>query len=140
MVDTATMQAIAALGAMILALLTLIGGCMLWIERRLIDRMNLQHSAVLELLNRQHNAVLDRMEQMDRQHREAMEQMDRQHREALDRIDRQHRDMQEQMDRRFQDVQEQMGQNHREVLALLEGHTHDGGPPPVFRRLTGPAD
>ncbi len=107
MIDPATIQAIAALGAMLLALLTLIGGWIFWTERRLIDRMD-----------RQHLETLDRIDRMDRQHLE-----------ALDR-----------MDRRFQDMQEQMGQNHREMLALLEGHTHDGGPPPVFRRLTGPAD
>ena len=30
--------------------------------------------------------------------------------------------------------------NHRELLALLEGHTHGDGAPPVFHRLTGPGD
>lgn len=118
MIDPATMQAIAALGAMLMALLTLIGGWIFWTERRLIDRMDRQYLETLDRMDRQHLETLDRIDRMDRQHRE-----------ALDR-----------MDRRFQDMQEQMGQNHREMLALLEGHAHDGGPPPVFRRLTGPAD
>ncbi len=37
------------------------------------------------------------------------------------------------------DLRAEMRRNHRELLALLEGHTHADGAPPVFHRVTGPA-
>ena len=36
------------------------------------------------------------------------------------------------------DLRAEMRRNHRELLALLEGHTHADGAPPVFHRITGP--
>ena len=66
MIDAATFQAIAAVGGMILALLTLTGAWTYWLIR---------------------------------------------------------------------DLRSEMRRNHRELLALLGGHTHADGTPPVFHRL-----
>ena len=44
-----------------------------------------------------------------------------------------------QMNRQYDDLVSRMDRNHRDILVLLEGHTHGDGPPPVFRRITDPA-
>ncbi len=33
------------------------------------------------------------------------------------------------------DLKSQMNRNHRELLAVLQGHTHADGSPPMFSRL-----
>lgn len=65
-IDAASVQAIAAVGALMLALITLIGGRVYWL---------------------------------------------------------------------FRDLRDEMRRNHRELLALLAGHTHGDGTSPVFHQL-----
>ncbi len=77
MIDAASVQAIAAVGALMLALITLIGGWTWWLVRDL-DR-NLR--------------------------------------------------------REMGEIRSEMRRNHREILALLEGHTHGNDGAAVFRRF-----
>ncbi len=78
MIDAASVQAIAAVGALMLALITLIGGWVFWLVRDLRSEIG--------------------------------------------------------------NLREEMRRNHREVLALLAGHTHGDGTPPVFHWLPGVGD
>ena len=93
MIDAATLQAFAAVCAMLVAALVAICGWVYWQLRDMERRM-------------------DRMEQR-----------------LIDRMDSMERRLTEQMDR-----------NHRDILILLEGHTHADGTPAVFRHVTPAAD
>ena len=77
MIDAATFQAIAAVGALMLAMITLIGGWVYWLVR----------------------------------------------------------DLRADMRAEMREMRAEMRRNHSDVVALLEGHTHGDGTPPVFHRL-----
>ena len=101
--DAAGIQAIAAGGALMLAMITLIGGWTYWLVRDAERNLRTEMSF----------------------HREEL----RLYREQLDRF-------REDMDR----IREDMRRNHREVLTLMEGHTHAADGNAVFRRLPDAAD
>ena len=109
--DAAGIQAIAAVGA---PMLVLIGGWTYWLVRDAERNLRTEMSFHREEL---------------RLYREEMERL----REDMDRS---RADMRENMDR----IREDMRRNHREVLTLLEGHTHDADGNAVFRRLPDAAD
>ena len=100
MIEPATLQAMAAVGAMLTAAFAAIGGWVYWLHR-------------------------------DSEHR-----LRDTERRLSDRMDR----MSDQMDRMEERLTEQMNRNHREILVLLEGHTHADGTPAVFRHVTPAAD
>ncbi len=107
MIDAATLQAFAAVCAMLLAGLAAICGWVYWhisgMERRMNDRID---------------RIEDRMDRVE------------------ERMVRMEERMIERMERMEQRLTEQMNRNHRELLTLLEGHTHADGTPAVFRQLT----
>ena len=134
--DAAGIQAIAAVGALMLAMITLIGGWTYWLvrdaERNLRTEMSF-HREEMRLYR----------EEMDRIREDMREQMQRM-REEMDRFREDMREetrlIREDMNDIREDLREEMRRNHREVLALLEGHTHDADGNAVFRRLPDAAD
>ena len=113
--DAAGIQAIAAVGTLMLAMITLIGGWTYWLvrdaERNLRREMNLRLEETREEMRRMRE---DMREEMQRFREEMREETAR--------------------------IREDMGRNHREFLALLEGHGHDADGNAVFRRLPDAAD
>ena len=122
MIEPATLQAMAAVGAMLTAAFAAIGGWVYWLhrdsERRLRDT---------------EQRLTDRMERMS-------DQMVRMEERSTDRMERTEQRMTEQMERMEQRLTDQMNRNHREILTLLEGHAHADGTPAVFRQVTPAAD
>ena len=117
MIDAATLQAFAAVCAMLLAGLVAICGWVYWhisgMERRMNARMD---------------RIEDRMERMEAR----MERLE----ERVTQMERLEERMTGQMERMEQRLTDQMNRNHREILTLLEGHTHADGTPAAFRQLT----
>ena len=62
------------------------------------------------------------------------------HRDAEHRLRDTERRLTEQMNSMERRLTEQMNRNHREVLTLLESHTHADGTPAVFRQVIPAAD
>ena len=120
--DAAGIQAIAAVGTLMLAMITLIGGWTYWLvrdaERNLRREMNL------------------RLEEMNLRLEETREEMRRMREDMREEMQRFREEMREETAR----IREDMGRNHREFLALLEGHGHDADGNAVFRRLPDAAD
>ena len=127
--DAAGIQAIAAVGALMLAMITLIGGWTYWLvrdaERNLRTEMSF-HREELRLYR----------EEMDRLREDMRREMDRFREDIREEMQRMREEMREEAAR----IREDMGRNHREVLTLLEGHTHDADGNAVFRRLPDAAD
>ena len=127
--DAAGIQAIAAVGALMLAMITLIGGWTYWLvrdaERNLRTEMSF-HREELRLYR----------EEMDRFREDIREEMDRFREDIREEMQRMREEMREETAR----IREDMSRNHREVLTLLEGHTHDADGNAVFRRLPDAAD
>ena len=111
MIEPATLQAMAAVGAMLTAAFAAIGGWVYWLHRDTEHR-----------LRDTERRLSDRMDRMS------------------DQMDRMEDRMTEQMNSMEQRLTEQMNRNHREILVLLEGHTHADGTPAVFRHVTPAAD
>ena len=127
--DAAGIQAIAAVGALMLAMITLIGGWTYWLvrdaERNLRTEMSF-HREELRLYR----------EEMDRLREDMRREMDRFREDMREEMGRFREDMREETAR----IRQDMDRNHREVLTLLEGHTHDADGNAVFRRLPDAAD
>ena len=141
--DVAGIQAIAAVGALMLAMITLIGGWTYWLvrdaERNLRTEMSFHHEEL-----RLYREEMDRLrEDMREQLQRMREDMDRLREDMRRDMDRFREDMREESARIRDDMQlirDELRRNHREVLTLLEGHTHDAGGNAMFRRLPDAAD
>ena len=113
--DAAEVQAIAAIGGMMVALIGLIIGLMFWLVRNLERNL---------------------MDRIDRVERNLIDRIDRVERDLGDRIDRVERDLGDGIDR----VEQKVEGNHTEILTLLQNHTHGPDDRPVFHRLTDAAE
>ena len=138
--DAAGIQAIAAVGALMLAMITLIGGWTYWLvrdaERNLRTEMSF-HREELRLYREEMDRLREDMRrEMDRFREDIREEMDRFREDIREEMQRMREEMREEAAR----IREDMGRNHREVLTLLEGHTHDADGNAVFRRLPDAAD
>ena len=134
--DAAGIQAIAAVGALMLAMITLIGGWTYWLVRDAERNLRTEMSFHREEL-RLYREGLDRIrEDMREQMQRMREEMDRFREDMREEMSRFREDMREETAR----IREDMDRNHREVLTLLEGHTHDADGNAVFRRLPDAAD
>ena len=89
MIEPATLQAMAAVGAMLTAAFAAIGGWVYWLHRDTEHRLRDTETRLSDRMDR----MSDQMERMERR------------------------------------LTEQMNRNHREVLVLLESHTHADGTP-----------
>ena len=152
--DAAGIQAIAAVGALMLAMITLIGGWTYWLvrdaERNLRTEMSFHREELrlyreeMDRLREDMREQLQRMrEEMDRLREDMRRDMDRFREDMREEMDRLREDMREESARIRDDMQlirDELRRNHREVLTLLEGHTHDAGGNAMFRRLPDAAD
>ncbi len=134
--DAAGIQAIAAVGALMLAMITLIGGWTYWLVRDAERNLRTEMSFHREEL-RLYREEMDRLrEDMDRLREDMRREMDRFREDIREEMQRMREEMREEAAR----IREDMSRNHREVLTLLEGHTHDADGNAVFRRLPDAAD
>ena len=121
MIEPATLQAMAAVGAMLTAAFAAIGGWVYWLHRDSERRLRDTEQRLTEQMERMEERSTERMDRMN----DEMVRMEERSAERMDSMERR--------------LTEQMNRNHREVLTLLEGHIHADGTPAVFRQVT-PAD
>ncbi len=127
--DAAGIQAIAAVGALMLAMITLIGGWTYWLVRDAERNLRTEMSFHREEL-RLYRGEMGRFREDIRQE---MDHFRGDMREDMNRI---REDMRQETAR----IREDMNRNHREVPTLMEGHTHDADGNAAFRRLPDAAD
>ena len=162
MIDLPTAQAIAAMGALLMLVVSLFYWMLHNTERNIreewhnsirsfradmLDQMNLRMDRLTDQMNArtdQMNARMDqtneRMDHLTNQMNARMDQMTDQMTDQMNaRMDHLTDQMNARMDR-LSDRMDQMDRDHREILALLEDHTHADGTPAVFHRVTGGAD
>lgn len=140
MIDLPTLQAILALGALLMLIVSLFYWMLHNTERNIreewrssirdfradmLDQMNER----MDHLTNQMNARIDRSsDQMNARMDHFADQMNARMDRLSDRMDH--------LSDRMDQLSDQMDRNHREVLALLENHTHADGTPAVFHRVT----
>ena len=73
-------------------------------------------------------------------HRDAEHRLRDTERRLTEQMNSMERRLTEQMNSMERRLTEQMNRNHREVLTLLESHTHADGTPAVFRQVIPAAD
>ena len=121
--DAATIQAVAALGAVMVAAAGLLAGFVYWLHRELkqdllseIHRVEAKSDRNIEVLR----------EEMRRNNEELREELRRNN---------------EEMRRGFEEQAAQMRRDHAVLLSALNGHTHDSDTgAAVFHELPAPAD
>ena len=133
MIEPATLQAMAAVGAMLTAAFAAIGGWVYWLHRDSERRLRDTEQRLTEQMERMEQRLTERMERMEQRLTERMDRMS----DEMVRMQDRSTDQMDSMERR---LTEQMNRNHREVLTLLEGHIHADGTPAVFRQVTPTAD
>lgn len=129
MIDLPTLQAIAAMGAMLMLIVALFYWMLHNTERNIREEWN----------NSIRNFRADMLDQMNGRMDRLTDQMNGRMDRLSDRMDHLS-DRMHQLDGRMDQLSDQMDRNHREILALLENHTHADGTPAVFHRVTGSAD
>ena len=135
--DAATLQAIGVVGAMVIALLALIGGWVYWLFSLRSDMNHLRSD-----VDRLDRSVYDLRADMERNYQELRADMDRNYQELRNDMDRQYQDLRADMERNYQELQANMDRNHQAVLTLLQGHTHadEGAGAARFHNLPGTGD
>ena len=173
MIDLPTLQAILALGALLMLIVSLFYWMLHNTERNIreewqngicnfradmLDQMNVrmdhltnQMNARIDQSSDQMNARMDHLtDQMNARMDHLTDQMNARMDHLTDqmnaRIDRSNDQMNARMDRlsdrmdqlsdHMHQLSDQMDRNHREILALLENHTHADGTPAVFHQVT----
>ena len=133
MIDLPTLQAIAAMGAMLMLIVSLFYWMLHNTERNIREEWNNSIRNFRADMLDQMNLRMDRLtDQMNGRTDQLGDQMNGRMDRLSDRMDH--------LSDRMDQLSDQMDRNHRELLALLENHTHADGTPAVFHRVTGSAD
>ena len=125
MVDATSLQAAAAIGGFMLALISLIGGWTWWLIRDVERNLRREIEQNQENLRRE----------MERNQENLRREMERNQENLRQQMERSQENLRQQMERSQENLRREMERNHRELLTRLAGHTHgdDGGP--VFHIL-----
>lgn len=125
--DAATIQAVAALGAVMVAAAGLLAGFVYWLHRELKQ----------DLLSEIHRVE----SKSDRNIEDLREEMRRNNEELREEVRRNNEELREEVRRGFEEQAAQMRRNHAVLLSALNGHTHNSDTgAAVFHELPAPSD
>ena len=136
--DAATIQAVAALGAVMVAAAGLLAGFFYWLHRELKQDLL---SEIRRVESKSDSGIRDLREEMHRNNEAVREEM-RQLREEVREDMRQLREeVREEMRQTREEILAEMRRSNAQLLAVLSGHTHEENTgAAVFRELPAADD
>ena len=147
--DAATIQAVAALGAVMVAAAGLLAGFFYWLHRELkqdllseIRRVESKSDSGIrdlrEEMHRNNEAVREEMRQLREEVREDMRQLREEVREEMRQL---REEVREEMRQTREEILAEMRRSNAQLLAALSGHTHEENTgAAVFRELPAADD